>query len=69
MLILTRRRNETIEIDGGRIKVVVVELKGSSVRLGIEAAKDISVHRGEVAEAIRREQLETVAQSKGGVPA
>jgi carbon storage regulator len=39
----------------GRIKLVVVEIRGDKVRLGIEAPQDVPVHRQEVYEAIKRE--------------
>lgn len=53
MLVLSRKKNEGIEI-GGDVKVIVVEIRGDKVRLGIEAPKEVSVHRSEVGEAIRR---------------
>ncbi len=54
MLVLSRQRDETIII-GDNIEVTVVDIRGDKVRLGITAPKDISVHRKEVYEAIRRE--------------
>ena len=51
MLVLSRKKNEEIII-GGNIRVVVVEIRGDKVRLGIEAPRDVSVHRKEIAEAI-----------------
>ena len=53
MLVLSRRKNQVIEI-GNDVKIVVVEIRGDKVRLGIEAPKEIPVHRQEVAEAIRK---------------
>jgi carbon storage regulator len=53
MLVLTRKKNESIIINGN-ISVVVVEIRGDKVRLGVEAPKEVSVHRSEVAEAILR---------------
>ena len=47
MLVLTRRKYETIIIDG-RIKVTVVRVQGNQVRLGIEAPQDVSVLRAEL---------------------
>lgn len=47
MLILTRRLNESV-IVGDQIKITVLGVKGSQVRLGIEAPKDITVHREEI---------------------
>ena len=57
MLVLTRHRDETIIINHGEIKITVVEIRGDKVRLGIEAAADIPVHRGEVEAAITRQAL------------
>ena len=56
MLVLSRKVNETIVINDN-IVIVVVDILGDKVRLGIEAPKDISVHRQEVADAIRRNEL------------
>ena len=53
MLVLSRKKNESIEI-GRDVVVTVVETRGDKVRLGIEAPRDVPVHRSEVAEAIRR---------------
>lgn len=55
MLVLSRKKNESIVINNDII-IVVVEIRGDKVRLGIEAPKDISVHRQEVYEAIQRER-------------
>jgi len=54
MLVLCRQRDETIII-GDDIEVTVVDIRGDKVRLGITAPKEISVHRKEVYDAIRRE--------------
>ena len=51
MLVLTRERDEEIVI-GGNIRVVVVEIRGDKVRLGIEAPAEIPVHRREVQDRI-----------------
>ena len=53
MLVLSRKKNESIIINDD-ITIVVVEIRGDKVRLGIEAPKEIPVHRNEVYEAIRR---------------
>jgi len=53
MLVLSRKKNESIVINDD-ITIVVVEIRGDKVRLGIEAPKEIPVHRNEVYEAIRR---------------
>lgn len=57
MLVLSRKKNESIIIND-HIVVTVVEIRGDKVRLGIEAPKDISVHRREVYDAIHN-QVET----------
>ncbi len=57
MLVLSRQRDETIMI-GDDIEVTVVDIRGDKVRLGINAPKEISVHRKEVYEAIRKENKE-----------
>ena len=53
MLILSRKKNESIVINND-ITVVVVEIRGDKVRLGIESPKEIMPHRKEVYEAIKR---------------
>jgi len=55
MLVLTRKKNEVIRI-GDDIKVMVVEIRGDKVRLGIEAPPETTVHRQEVYEAIKRQE-------------
>lgn len=55
MLVLSRKTNESIIINDN-ITVVVVEIRGDKVRLGVEAPRVISVHRNEVYQAIQREQ-------------
>ncbi len=57
MLVLSRKKNESIIINDN-ITIVVVEIRGDKVRLGIEAPKEIPVHRNEVYEAIRRGQAD-----------
>ena len=54
MLILTRRVGETVTI-GDNVRVTVLGVKGNQVRLGIDAPKDIAVHREEIFERIRQE--------------
>ena len=55
MLVLSRKKNESIVINDD-IVVTIVEIRGDKVRLGIEAPRDIPVHRREVLDAILREQ-------------
>lgn len=57
MLVLSRQKDETIII-GDNIEITVVDIRGDKVRLGVSAPKEISVHRKEVYEAIRRENRE-----------
>lgn len=65
MLILSRKVNENIVIDG-RIIVKIVRLDGENVKLGIEAPPDVPVHRQEVYDEIQRSNRE--AASAGRVP-
>ena len=52
MLVLSRKKNESIVINDN-ITIVVVEVRGDKVRLGIDAPKDVPVHRKEIYNAIR----------------
>jgi carbon storage regulator len=54
MLVLSRQRDESIII-GDNIVVTVVDVRGDKVRLGIDAPREVSVHRREIYEAIQRE--------------
>ena len=60
MLVLSRKKNESIVINDD-IVVVVVDIRGDKVRLGIEAPKHVPVHRREVYEAIKRDHSEDSA--------
>ncbi|MEO1999337.1 MAG: carbon storage regulator CsrA, partial [Planctomycetaceae bacterium] len=53
MLVLSRKKNESIVIDG-EVTITVVEVRGDKVRLGIEAPREIPIHRSEIYEAIVR---------------
>jgi carbon storage regulator len=54
MLVLSRQRDESIII-GDNVIVTIVDVRGDRVRLGIEAPREVSVHRREVYDAIQRE--------------
>jgi len=57
MLVLSRKKNESIVINND-ITIVVVEIRGDKVRLGVEAPREVPVHRREVFDAIQRGQIE-----------
>ena len=58
MLVLSRKKNESIIINDN-ITIVVIEIRGDKVRLGVEAPKEVPVHRREVFDDIRRKQRRT----------
>lgn len=58
MLVLSRQRDESIII-GDNIVITVVDIRGDKVRLGIDAPKEVPVHRREVYEAIQRERSQS----------
>jgi carbon storage regulator len=60
MLVLSRQRDEVIVI-GDDIQVTLVDIRGDKVRLGISAPKEVSVHRKEVYDAIKRENRAAAA--------
>ncbi len=55
MLVLSRKTNEKIVLTGG-IEVLIVQIRGDKVRLGIVAPKDIVIHRSEIWDAMQRDQ-------------
>ena len=59
MLVLSRKKNEEIVIgQNGEIKITVIQIRGDKVRLGVDAPKEVSVHRKEVYETIQKEMKE-----------
>ena len=59
MLILTRRIGETLMI-GDDVSITVIGVKGNQVRIGIDAPKDVAVHREEIFNRIKSDQLKLV---------
>ena len=57
MLVLSRKRNERIAINGGEVTITIVDIRGDKVRLGIEAPQNVPVHRQEVQDAIARQAV------------
>lgn len=64
MLVLTRRVDESIII-GDDIKVIVVDVRGDQVKLGIEAPREISVHREEIYKEIQEENRRAALRAAG----
>jgi carbon storage regulator len=62
MLVLSRKKNESIVINND-ITIVIVEIRGDKVRLGVEAPREVPVHRQEVYEAIQKAQQESPSES------
>ncbi|MBL6700578.1 MAG: carbon storage regulator CsrA [Gammaproteobacteria bacterium] len=61
MLILTRRVGEALMV-GNDTKIVVLGVKGSQIRLGINAPKDVKVHREEIYDKINEDSSETATK-------
>ena len=63
MLVLSRQRDESIMI-GDDVEIIIVDVRGDKVRLGITAPKSIPVHRREIYDAIQREKNEKKESQK-----
>lgn len=63
MLVLSRQKDESIMI-GDDVEIIIVDVRGDKVRLGITAPKCIPVHRREIYDAIQREKKESQEQSE-----
>ncbi|MBA7604934.1 Translational regulator CsrA [subsurface metagenome] len=63
MLVLSRQRDESIMI-GDDVEIIIVDVRGDKVRLGITAPKNIPVHRREIYDAIQREKKESQKQQE-----
>jgi carbon storage regulator len=63
MLVLTRRPGESIVV-GQNIIITVIEIKGGQVRIGIDAPREVQVHREEVYEQVRQENIAAIASSE-----
>lgn len=67
MLVLTRKVNQSIRI-GKDIEVVVLEVRGEQVRIGIKAPRDVAVHRNEIYSQIETENKAATEVDLGDVP-
>ena len=67
MLVLSRKKDESIIIND-HIRVTVVEVRGDKVRIGIDAPKDVTVHRQEVYDAIQNQRVAETEPVHIGLP-
>jgi carbon storage regulator len=66
MLILTRKSGQTIVIGGG-VQVKILEIRGKQVRIGIDAAPEVAVYRGELFELMQDENQRAAKSPKSGL--
>lgn len=64
MLVLSRKMDETIIIGDGLVVITVVEIRGDKVRLGIEAPRELSVHRSEIYHLIQQQKAKQEEKNK-----
>ncbi len=67
MLVLSRKKNESIVVDDA-IVITVVEIRGDKVRLGIEAPKEVPIHRSEIYAAIQAQLNADSERQAGSAP-
>ncbi len=67
MLVLSRKKNESIVIDEN-IVITVVEVRGDKVRLGIQAPKEVPIHRSEIRAAMQAEDRQAEESVEGESP-
>lgn len=60
MLVLTRKKGQSLMI-GHDIEISIIDIQGDQVRIGIDAPKSVTIHRKEIYEEIRKENLSAVA--------
>ena len=67
MLVLSRKLNETVVIDG-KIRVKIIRVEGDVVKLGIQAPLDVPIHREEIYDEIQKNNREALTTSQSGAP-
>lgn len=66
MLVLSRKKDEVIVV-GDDIEITVVDIRGDQVKIGVSAPRSVSIHRKEIYESIKRENLEAAKATALGV--